>query len=316
MRSIQKLNLSAKGICDPNQTRRDYDLNTGSPLVGLLDNPWYPPYMLDAPHFHNCMEIGVCLCGNGTMSIGQNVWAFDQGAVVVIPHGVMHSQQNKGEPMTRWRYVLVNESLYLQEMPSRIRQAMQRRLDQIRNGLFIGSGHALKGICSTIERMFQLREECCNFCENTEMDALLCLLMAQIERMPMELSKRITIPLQWKDTLSPVLQYVSNHYVQEIRVSSMAHSCAMSESYFRKLFVQIMGMAPLEYVNRYRINRSIILLHTTDETVSRIAEAVGFSSIATYNRNFQKYVGISPAQWRKMGKNQQDSALLSMAALH
>ena len=53
---------SVTGLADPHQTQRDYALR-GTPLVGLLDNPMYPPYVLDALHSHNCMEIGFCQIG-------------------------------------------------------------------------------------------------------------------------------------------------------------------------------------------------------------------------------------------------------------
>ena len=82
-------------------------------------------------------------------------------------------------------------------------------------------------------------------------------------------------------------------------MDQMAAACAMSESYFRKVFQSVMGVPPLEYVNRYRINRSVQLLSMTNETILTIAGMTGFSSIATYNRNFKRYVGQSPAQWRK-----------------
>ena len=60
-----------------------------------------------------------------------------------------------------------------------------------------------------------------------------------------------------------------------------------------------MGMSPVEYLNRYRVNRSIYFLYATDETVLSVAGLSGFASIASYNRNFLKYVGVSPTQWRR-----------------
>ena len=37
----------------------------------------------------------------------------------------------------------------------------------------------------------------------------------------------------------------------------------------------------------------------TDDTVLTIAGMTGFSSIATFNRNFRRYVGMAPEEWRK-----------------
>ncbi len=73
----------------------------------------------------------------------------------------------------------------------------------------------------------------------------------------------------------------------------------MSESHFRRMFTALVGVAPLEYINRYRIHRSLNLLRSTNESIQNIAARTGFPSITTFNRNFQRCVGQSPSAWRK-----------------
>ena len=73
----------------------------------------------------------------------------------------------------------------------------------------------------------------------------------------------------------------------------------MSESHFRRMFTTLVGVAPLEYINRYRIHRSLNLLRSTSEPIQNIAARTGFPSITTFNRNFQRCVGQSPSAWRK-----------------
>ena len=132
-----------------------------------------------------------------------------------------------------------------------------------------------------------------------ELDAALRILMARVLVLREGLAGDVLAPAEPRRAIEPALKYVSVNYAQEIRMEDLAAKCAMSESYFRKVFAATMGMTPLEYLNRYRINRSVHLLDSTDETVLTIAGMTGFASIATYNRNFRRYVGQSPAQWRK-----------------
>lgn len=73
----------------------------------------------------------------------------------------------------------------------------------------------------------------------------------------------------------------------------------MSESHFRRMFTAMVGVSPLEYINRYRIHRSLNLLHSTSESIQNIAARTGFPSITTFNRNFQRCVGQNPSVWRK-----------------
>ena len=288
---------SVTGLADPHQTQRDYALR-GTPLVGLLDNPMYPPYVRDALHGHNCMEIGFCLSGSGTIVIEDREWRFASGTIIVVPRGVRHKQDNEGVPVTHWRYVLVDQDAFLNETPMRSRAAMQHLFGRFHAGVYLAAGQSAQAAQRTMEEMYSLYHQRYSL-DSLELDALLHLLIAQLFHAPDQELDGVAVPANERRSIEPALQYVSENYTQEVRMADMAASCAMSESYFRKVFSRIMGMPPLEYVNRYRINRSINLLRFTDETVQSIAGRTGFPSIATYNRNFHRYVGLSPAQWRK-----------------
>ena len=290
----------AVNVSDPNQECRDYALDGASPLVGLLDKPWYPPYVEDRRHYHNCMEIGFCLSGTGRIEIGRQAWDFTDGAVAVVGRGLHHSQQNSGEPMTHWQYVLVDEELAVREAPARHRPTLQSLFATAeKQGLFFDSGDGLREIQLLLQGMFQLhkgRQETARM----ELETMLHLLLLLLSRTRGPVAAFSAADGKPRRMIEPALSYVSANYTQEIRVSQLAASCAMSESYFRKVFLSIMDMPPLEYLNRYRINRSIDLLQATDATVLQIAIQTGFSSVAAYNRNFRRYVGKSPAEWRKI----------------
>jgi len=296
-RSADVFNAGVTGVGDPHDERRDYVIGKGRALVGLLDNPWYPPYVTDTPHIHNVMEIGVCLSGEGEIRMGGSAWLFRVGTVVVAPRGVPHAQDNRGVPMTHWRYVLVDIEQYLADVPDRYRVAASKSLSGMPGGVYTGDGMAADSAAQTIEAMFRRHEQCGTY-EDLELDALLRLLLAQIMRMPGDIPQPQKTP-KARQLIEPSLRYVSDNYPGVIRVEDMAACCAMSESHFRKVFARIMGVAPLEYVNSYRINRAIYLLYSTEESVAFVAEQCGFTSIATFNRNFKRFTGATPAHWRK-----------------
>lgn len=277
--------------------QRDYELGRGLPLVGLLNNLWKPPYILDVPHSHNCMEIGVCLRGKGRISVGRSAWTFKDGSVVVVPPGMEHTQKNEGEDLTHWHYVLLNVNACLHDYPSRRRPMLQVMFDRTRPGAYL-EGDVCRELCQTIESMFAVYERSGSI-EEGELDALVYLLLNQLCRIPRDTPESVSASSEYQRAIEPSLQYVTVHFAEEIRVADMAQCCAMSEGYYRKVFERIMGMAPLEYVNRYRISCSMHLLYSTDETVQAIASRTGFASLATYNRNFLKYVGVTPVYWRK-----------------
>ncbi len=286
-------------VSDPNQERRNFEIAGDSPLIDLLDRPWYPPYVYDCSHYHNCMEIGMCVSGHGRVYVGKQEWLFSEGSIVVVAQGTRHSQQNEDYRMTHWLYLLVHEERLLRDTPPRNRPAVQRMLDRARrHGIYFDAGESNARMRAVLRAMAEVYRRD-GGAIGMELEALLQLLVARIACMPDQFLSGVSADEQSRNAIEPALRYVSENYAQEIRTARMAASCAMSESYFRKVFAQIMGMSPLEYVNRYRINRSINLLRSTNETVLTIASRTGFPSIATYNRNFQRYVGTSPAEWRK-----------------
>lgn len=286
------------GVGDPNHAVRNYDLSRMTALVGLLDNPMYPPYVEDTPHIHNCMEIGLCLSGKGVITVGGRRWQFAAGTVAVAPKDVLHDQQNTGDPMTHWRYVLVNTEVLLMETPPHRREEVAGIINRIPVGVFLGPEPVAANIRGVIDSMYRAWQERKSL-ESMEMDAMTRLLLSRLSWMPNETLIALPEGVSARRAVEPALRYVSENYMLDMRISDMAAACAMSESYFRKLFGRVTGMSPVEYLNRYRVNRSIYYLYATDETVLSVAGLSGFASITSYNRNFLKYVGVSPTQWRR-----------------
>ena len=287
----------------PNLQCRNYPLATTSMIISLTDIPWYPPYTPDASHYHNCLEIGLCLSGEGMAEMGGGRWHFSEGSLLMAPKGVYHAQHNAGDPFTHWRYIAVDSDRMLAQAPhwcaKSIREAMQTTWH---NGLYLPPGDEDGARAASImHTMFDLERSGGNVLP--ELEAYLLLLLTGLAHLrsrekEMNVMAGVDAPLV-PPALEPALLYVSQHYAEEILVEQMARSCAMSESHFRRMFTTLVGISPLEYINRYRIHRSLNLLRSTSEPIQNIAARTGFPSITTFNRDFQRCVGQNPSVWRK-----------------
>ena len=102
--------------------------------------------------------------------------------------------------------------------------------------------------------------------------------------------------------LRPALEYINDHYVEPCSVDKLAGLCHLSQTHFRRLFLSIMGTTPLQYVIQIRIRQACILLNTTSEPITSIAQAVGIASISSFNRNFQQVMSVTPQQYRQSSK--------------
>ena len=109
--------------------------------------------------------------------------------------------------------------------------------------------------------------------------------------------------------ISDTLDYIADHYRENIKIARLSANCHLSESHFRRLFSKYVHMSPAEYVNLVRIRTACEYLKKTDKSVTDIATECGFAADSTFNRNFRKMVGMSPAEWRKRGENYEQQLL-------
>ncbi len=95
------------------------------------------------------------------------------------------------------------------------------------------------------------------------------------------------------------LTYIDEFYMENFSIRDLADACSMSESHFRRVFRELVGMGPLDYLNRTRIAKACSLLRMTDDSILTISEKVGFGSMSSFNRHFYEVMGTAPSDWRR-----------------
>ena len=120
----------------------------------------------------------------------------------------------------------------------------------------------------------------------------LALLIAQGKQQP---------PAETADTqrLKTVLQWLSAHYAEALRVADAAGVCSFSASHFMRWFRQMTGQSFIAFLNEYRLNAAAEALQTTDETILTIASRYGFENLSYFNRAFKAHFGMTPREYRK-----------------
>ena len=109
------------------------------------------------------------------------------------------------------------------------------------------------------------------------------------------------LPAETADTqrLKAVLQWLSAHYAEALRVADAAGVCSFSASHFMRWFRQMTGQSFIAFLNEYRLNAAAEALQTTDETVLTIASRCGFENLSYFNRAFKAHFGMTPREYRK-----------------
>ena len=89
-----------------------------------------------------------------------------------------------------------------------------------------------------------------------------------------------------------------NYLGEAVDFPALARRLGMGYTFFRRLFREYNGMAPLEYQIALRIRRAAHLLESSDAPIAQIASETGFRTPAYFSRFFREQIGRSPQQYR------------------
>ncbi|MDE7133165.1 MAG: AraC family transcriptional regulator [Lachnospiraceae bacterium] len=101
------------------------------------------------------------------------------------------------------------------------------------------------------------------------------------------------------ESVKTVLTYIKDNYQDKIYIADLAKQVNLNEQYFCRLFKKAIGRSPMEYINEYRIMQTRRLLEESDLSVTEICLECGYNNLGNFLREFRKYTGTTPAQYRK-----------------
>ena len=103
----------------------------------------------------------------------------------------------------------------------------------------------------------------------------------------------------WK--MRRVIDYIEENLDGDLSLEAMAAEVEISPLYLARAFKAAIGQSPHRYVLARRIERAKELLRNTDLPVVDVALSSGFSSQSHLSHWFLRYVGVSPAVYRRQG---------------
>lgn len=98
----------------------------------------------------------------------------------------------------------------------------------------------------------------------------------------------------------PAVRYIENNLNKQISVSELAGICALSESTLRRNFKTFVGMSPIDYINKLKINKAKQLLEFPEVTIASICEQLSFYDASYFYRLFKRHSGMTPVRYRKI----------------
>jgi transcriptional regulator GlxA family with amidase domain len=99
-----------------------------------------------------------------------------------------------------------------------------------------------------------------------------------------------------------VIAFMRAHLDATLTLDDLARHAATSKFHFVRIFEEATGKTPHHYLTCLRLQRAKELLLNSDDSIMDVCLDVGYSSHGTFSRTFAFFVGLSPTEFRAMGR--------------
>jgi AraC-like DNA-binding protein len=114
----------------------------------------------------------------------------------------------------------------------------------------------------------------------------------------------VALPRRQEHFSQPVrdgMRYVARHYNSPLGLKQLSGAASVSLFHFSRIFQREVGMPPMQYLNRYRIEKATQALRTTNQPLAEVGQMVGIPDRFKFLRLFRQITGVTPSQYRRRG---------------
>jgi AraC-like DNA-binding protein len=95
-----------------------------------------------------------------------------------------------------------------------------------------------------------------------------------------------------------VQEFIHTNMHKPLRLGDLARVAKLHPTYFSDRFRELVGVRPLEYLMRRRMERAQYLLLTSRDSVKQVAAQVGVADAAYFTRAFKRFCTYAPSDYR------------------
>lgn len=284
---------------------RYYQMAPDDQVLALLGDSWRRSYGADVDelHFHNYMEVGICYEGCGESVLRERRERFRKGSMVIVPPNYPHTNNSDGGGVAYWEWIYLDIESVLQDMKEISFSKLDA--DYILNVLYEEALFFQQEEYPRLSEIIRdIRRESAKkaYMYREKLKGLLQMFVVELLRIR-NISDEMPRKSPRSFQIAPALDYLREHYNEDIRIRDLARVCNVSESHFRRIFQECMNMTPGDHVNVIRIREATRLLLKSHATMEEVAYRVGYGNVSTFNRNFKKMLGVTPYQWKRSPDN-------------
>lgn len=281
---------------------RYYEIPDGNYVLALLGDSWVRSYGAEIEnllHFHNYMEIGYCYWGNGMLTIEDSNVAYKGGIITIIPENIPHETKSFNQGVCKWEYLYIDIDNFIRNEIQIKRMLPEEVIKRINKQGYIIQWNQNKAMTNIIRNIIEEYRERKPYYKEA-VRGYLRAFVAELLRINEDMSSSLTIEQKRLNSyIEKSVNYISEHFADDLKMSDVAAECGLSESHFRRIFEESMNMKPLDYLNMVRIDKACEIIQNKDYAMEEVGFRVGYQTPSTFNRNFKKLTGKTPYQWKK-----------------
>lgn len=278
---------------------RHFDLPANFPVLGLLGDSWISRYEpVTRLHFHNCMELGYLHSGSGVLLLGDERIPFEGPCLVIAPPNTPHAHETAQGQECHWSWLYVDPQAMLPSLSPRLSSKLSEYQRTVGGSDCVLSGAEYPELL-TLLKMIISEMEGAQAHHQQIIRELFCTLFLMVLRSYTGTTKNDRYIDNQLGCITPAIAYIAENYMEDVTIEQLSRLCHVSTSHFRRLFKQVLGWSPLDYIQMVRIDRACALLYNCDRSVTEIGLQVGYPSPSSFNRQFHRIHGVSPNRWRQ-----------------
>ena len=257
-------------------------------------NPFYDLWI----HWHTEFEIIRILSGTYNLCIAESEIQFNQGDIAILPPRIIHGDaEDKGE----CKYESVVFDLEMIRLHGYASDNFINRIISSEITLNYKIPSTQKDILKVVNSFFDCLQSERPGYESIPSGYLL-VIFGLIEKNKLYTQKEI-LPAKKRvrtEKLEIILDLMRRKYSTDISLEEMADAAGFSPKYFCRIFREMTGKAPVEYLNWFRVNRACSMLRESNEKLQDISRKCGFKDFSYFIKIFHKYKGTTPLKYRRL----------------
>lgn len=159
-----------------------------------------------------------------------------------------------------------------------------------------------RGMLDTINKFVDASDSKGSYREDRMISYLKILIIELLEEDRHKDFIKPTSPINQKfenEMINEILTYIDNHIFDSLFLEDICEHFSISRSSLQNLFKDNLNIAPKQYINKVKLNKSQILIKESKHTISEIASILGFNSIHYFSRKFTQHFKITPSDYAK-----------------